>query len=364
MEQNNIYKAVFKVNHAGGSGSCFYLKDYNVFITNYHVVEGFHEVAIQDNDKNFHLAKVVLVNYTKDIALLTAEGDFSNIPAIKLSDDDLEKISIGQKINVAGYPFGMPFTVTEGTVSSPKQLINNNYYIQTDAAVNPGNSGGPMFNDKQELIAITVSKLNNADNMGFGIPISALKEILGRYDELDKTKFNVQCSSCDQFISEEVEYCPSCGEKFPENIFSVRGLTDLAVFCEDIIKEIGINPVLARLGYEYWKFHKGSSEIRMFVYQSAYLFCTSPINILPKKDLEPVLKYMLSDSIRPYQLGLSENQIYISYRVHISDIFTDHKEEIRKNIVNMAFKADELDNYLADTYGCEFSEYAKKDAID
>lgn len=362
MAHNNIFDAVYKVNHAGGSGSCFYLRDYNIFVTNYHVVEGFHEVGIQDNDKNSFLAKVVMVNPTRDIALLSAEGDFSTLPDIKLSDEI--EISIGQKINVAGYPYGMPFTVTEGTVSSPKQLMNNSYFIQTDAAVNPGNSGGPMFNDKQELIAITVSKIKDADNMGFGIPVKDLKAVLDQIAALDKTKFHVQCSSCDGFISEtKEEFCPSCGNKLPENVFTERGLTDLAVFCEEVIESIGINPILARQGYEYWKFYKGSSEIRMFVYQRSYLFCTSPINILPKKDLEPVLTYMLSDEVKPYQLGLDENQIYLSYRIYITDIFSDHKEEIKKNIGNLAVKADELDNFLYETYSCEFSEYSKKDAV-
>ena len=65
-------------------------------------------------------ARVVLVNPAKDIAFLKAEGDFSALPEIALSA--LDSVSIGQKINVAGYPFGMPFTVTEGTVSSPRDV--------------------------------------------------------------------------------------------------------------------------------------------------------------------------------------------------------------------------------------------------
>ena len=360
MEQN-IFKAVYKVNHAGGSGSCFYLKNYDLFVTNYHVVEGFREVALQDDNKNRFHARVVLVNPVRDIALLKADGDFSALPEIALSA--LDEVTIGQKINVAGYPFGMPFTVTEGTVSSPRQLLNDSYYIQTDAAVNPGNSGGPMFNDNSELVAITVSKLNNADNMGFGIPVSSLRELLDQIADLDTSVFNVQCNSCDEFISEEEEYCPSCGDKLPENVFQERSLTDLAVFCEEAIEAMGINPVLARVGYESWVFHKGSSEIRMFVYQRHYLFCTSPINVLPKKNLEPVLSYLLNAEVKPYQLGLDGNQIYISYRVHISDVFSEYGDEVKKNLTNLAFKADDLDNYLSDTFGCEFSEYAKKDAI-
>ncbi|MDR1680916.1 MAG: trypsin-like peptidase domain-containing protein [Prevotellaceae bacterium] len=358
MEKKNIYNAVYKVNHAGGSGSCFYLKKYNLFVTNYHVVEGFKKLAIKDNNKNPFPADVVLVNPKRDIALLAAQGDFSWLPDITLAD--LASVGIGQKINVAGYPFGMPFTVTEGTVSSPKQLMNNNYYIQTDAAVNPGNSGGPMFNENDELIAITVSKFNDADNTGFGIPVTALQEILAGIDGLDRSTFNVQCHGCDEFINTEEEFCPSCGEKMIENIFCERGLTDLAVFCEEAIGDLGIDPVLARVGNESWVFHQGSSEIRIFVYNRAYLICTSPINILPKKDLEAVLTYLVGADLSPYQLGIDGNQIFLSYRLHISDIFSDYRDEIKRNISRLALKADEQDNFLAEQYGCEFSEYAKQ----
>ena len=94
--------------------------------------------------------------------------NFSALPEILLAE---KEVTLGQKINVAGNPFGMPFTATEGTVSSPRQLMDDTYYIQTDAAVNPGNSGGPMFNLDGEVVAITTSKMSNEDNMGFGIPV-------------------------------------------------------------------------------------------------------------------------------------------------------------------------------------------------
>ena len=74
MDQN-IFQTVYKVNHAGGSGSCFYLKKHDLFVTNYHVVEGFRQVALEDNQKNRYLANIVLVNPILDIALLSAEGD-------------------------------------------------------------------------------------------------------------------------------------------------------------------------------------------------------------------------------------------------------------------------------------------------
>lgn len=98
MDQN-IFQTVYKVNHAGGSGSCFYLKKHDLFVTNYHVVEGFRQVALEDNQKNRYLANIVLVNPILDIALLSAEGDFTALPEISLA---CTEVTLGQKINVAG----------------------------------------------------------------------------------------------------------------------------------------------------------------------------------------------------------------------------------------------------------------------
>ena len=218
--EHNIYNLVFKVTHAGGSGSCFYLKSCNLFVTNYHVVEGFHSVALHDSNRNPYLARVVLVNAALDIALLSVDHDFSYLPDLTIAAED--SLGIGGKIRVAGYPYGMPFTVTEGTVSAPKQLMNGQYYIQTDAAVNPGNSGGPIFNDHDEIVGITVSKFTDADNMGFGIRVEALHKVLEATDGLDRNTFQVQCESCDELISEPDAYCPSCGEELPEGIFDER----------------------------------------------------------------------------------------------------------------------------------------------
>ena len=361
MEREKSYRTVFKVTHSGGSGSCFYLKRHDLFVTNYHVVEGYREVAIQDNGRNPHAARVVLVNPSLDIALLAAEGDFSALPEIRLAADN--SLTIGRKIYVAGYPYGMPFTTTEGTVSSPKQLMDGKYYIQTDAAVNPGNSGGPMFNEEGEVVGVTVSKFTQADNMGFGIRVEALRRLLETIDGLDRTRYQVQCGSCDTLIAdEEEEYCTSCGDKLPDGVFEVHEPSPLDRFVESAIERMGINPVLARDGYDSWLFHKGSSEIRIFVYEESYLFATSPINLLPRKEVEPVLDYMLSEDFGPYKLGIEGRQIYIAYRIHLSDITPESEEEIRRNLVNLALQADEMDNMLVERFGCEFSEYSKTDA--
>ncbi len=360
IDHKILSQVVFKVSTSQGSGTCFYLKNENIFVSNFHVVNGAHEVAIEDVNKNSFLAKVVMVNPQMDIAFLRAGETFENLP--ELSIDPTMQMNSGERIYVAGFPFGMPFTVTDGTVSAASQLMDGKYYLQTDAAVNPGNSGGPMFNAQGHVVAITTSKFTQADNMGFGIPVKQLAEELQSLKDIHNKDFTVKCSSCSTLIHEQTEYCSNCGNTIDSKLFDKAILTDLGVFCEKAIQDIGINPVLARAGYESWEFYKGSSLIRMFIYNHSYLYITSPINILPKQNLEPLFRYLLSAPVEPFKLGVYNSGIYVSYRIAIADVFSREADSFMQYIGQLAKKADDLDNYLTETFDCPMSEYAKKSA--
>ena len=198
--------------------------------------------------------------------------------------------------------------------------------------------------------------------MGFGVRVETLRTLLGTIDGIDRTCFHVQCGSCDELIAEEEEFCPSCGDKLPDGAFDEREQSPLGAFVERAIEAMGIDPVLARAGYDFWRFHKGSSLIRIFVYDNNYLFSTSPIVLLPKRDVEPVLEYLLTEEQGPYKMGIDGREIYIAYRIHLADIRPDSEEEILRNIAGLACRADELDNQMVERFGCEFSEHAKADA--
>lgn len=353
----DIFNGVFQVTHAGGTGSCFYLAAHDLFVTNYHVVEGFHQVAVRDQNHNAFLGKVVLVNSHVDLALIAVEEEFKGLPSIQLAEEGSAKI--GDKVRVAGFPFGMPFSVTEGTVSAPKQLMEGRHYLQVDAAVNPGNSGGPIFNEKGEVVAVTVSKFTDADNTGFGVRVEDLRAFLATIEDLDRDEFQVQCYSCDEIIVDEEEFCPSCGEKIGEEIYQERELSGFAEFCEEAIESLGIDPVIARKGNENWEFYCGSSLIKMFDYDDTYLFCLSMINLLPKKNVEPALEYILTQDLYPYKMGTDGREIFLLYRIHLADITAESAEEVQANLAGLAKKADELDNFMVEKFGCEFTQLSK-----
>jgi len=352
--ENSLDKLIYKVNTANGSGTCFGLLDNQVFITNYHVVQSFKQVCIEDDRKECHLAQVILIDPKQDIAVLRLTGKL-DMPQLQFCREELKR---GEQVFAAGFPYGMPLGITSGIVSSTNQILNNRSYLQVDAAINPGNSGGPLFNERGEVVGIITSKFSDADNMGFAMPVSELIETLNFVDPAS-AGFSVRCHSCDEMIRNRTKFCQSCGDQIDEHLFDDYELNKLSQFCESAITDIGINPVIARKGREFWEFHVGSALVRMFVWKQNYLCITSPLNKLPKKNLEPLLRYLLSNPVAPYSLGIFDNTIYISCRVALTDIDTIFKEEIRKNISAMLGKADDMDDYLADTFGCEKTHFSK-----
>ncbi len=349
-------KNIYKVITALGTGTGFYIRDKGMFISNYHVVAGSNEVALEDHNKQRYLAKVVCVNPESDIAFLKAKVPESSGPAIKLNP--AVEIKNTDKIYIHGYPFGLPYTVTEGIVSSAKQMMGQRYYLQTDAAVNPGNSGGPMLNTNGELLGITTLKFSEADNVGFGILHSDLSEELDEYNVKDEV-YHVKCNSCKTLIAEETEFCPNCGNTIDKSTFEEFELSHFATFVEDALRGLDMNPILARAGRDFWEFHQGSALIRIFVYQNEYLIASSPLNKLPSEKLEQLYTELLSRPLDNYMLGVTENHIYISYRVHLSDIFSSQADQIKKNLTELAVRADALDNYFLDKYGAEMAVEAK-----
>lgn len=343
--QDSIYKIVT----ADGTGTGFKIENSDYVITNYHVVQGCKKVAVETHGKDKHLAHVIMVNPDVDLAFLEVPTLKDKTGKIKLNQDvSVQNI---QKVYINGFPFGMPFTVTEGIISSVSQPMKSRQYIQTDAAVNPGNSGGPMLNTNGELIAVTTSKFSDADNVGFGIKHSDLLKELNDY-KFETSEFRVKCNSCDSYTNEEHKFCESCGATINVTAFEEYEKSDLAEFVEDALNILNLDPVMFRAGSDFWSFYEGSALIHIFVSNEKYLIATSPLNNLPKQNIKEALTYVCGDNFKPYMLGVRENTIYISYRVRISDIFGDDAHIVKSNLAKFAQKANDLDDFLENEFNC------------
>jgi S1-C subfamily serine protease len=168
------------------SGSGFFINNKGYFITNNHVVKGCKQSKITFKEESVD-AEVVATDQTLDLALLKAKVKPRNY--LNLSDDPPEKL---QKIYVAGYPFGKGLSddlkLTQGIISSVKGYGDNSNQIQIDAAINSGNSGGPIVDEDGDLVGVAVSGLNKskAEGIAFGIKSAAVKNFL----DVNKIKYS------------------------------------------------------------------------------------------------------------------------------------------------------------------------------
>jgi serine protease Do len=154
-------------------GSGFIVSSDGYLVTNAHVVDGADEVNVKLSDRREFKAKVVGTDKRTDVAVLKIEA--KDLPKVTIGDPD--KLKVGEWVVAIGKPFGLENTMTAGIVSAKgRDLPQENLvpYIQTDAAVNPGNSGGPLFNLKGEVVGINsliFSRTGGYMGLSFAIPI-------------------------------------------------------------------------------------------------------------------------------------------------------------------------------------------------
>jgi serine protease Do len=165
-----------------GQGSGFFISADGYAVTNNHVVDGADKVEVTTDDGKTHTAKVIGTDARTDIALIKVEGA-SNFPFAKLSDG---KPRIGDWVLAVGNPFGLGGTVTAGIVSANGRDIGNGPYddfIQIDAPVNKGNSGGPAFNTEGEVMGVNTaiySPSGGSVGIAFAIPASTVKSVVAQ----------------------------------------------------------------------------------------------------------------------------------------------------------------------------------------
>ncbi|HYK76596.1 MAG TPA: Do family serine endopeptidase [Daejeonella sp.] len=189
-----------------GSGSGVLISEDGYIVTNNHVVENADKINVTLPDKRSFDAKVIGRDANTDLALVKIDG--KNFPVVKLGNSD--EVQVGEWVLAVGYPFALNTTVTAGIVSAKGRsigILNQSdgsplngepqlntaieSFIQTDAAINRGNSGGALVNTKGELIGINAaiaSQTGNYEGYGFAIPINLAKKVLDDFKQFGTVK--------------------------------------------------------------------------------------------------------------------------------------------------------------------------------
>lgn len=165
-----------------GQGSGFIVSPDGYILTNTHVVDGVDEVTVKLSDRREFRAKVVGSDEKSDVALLKI--DARNLPTVTIGDP--ARLKVGEWVLAIGAPFGFENSVTAGIVSAKGRALPQESYtpfIQTDVAVNPGNSGGPLFNMRGEVVGINsqiISRSGGYMGLSFAIPIDVAMEVMAQ----------------------------------------------------------------------------------------------------------------------------------------------------------------------------------------
>lgn len=199
-----------------GMGSGFIVSEEGLILTNAHVVDGADEVTVKLTDQREFKAKVVGLDKLTDVAVLRIHA--GNLPVVRLGDPS--RTRVGEWVVAIGSPFGFENSVTAGIVSAKsRSLASDSYvpFIQTDVAVNPGNSGGPLLNLDGEVIGINsqiYSRSGGYQGVSFAIPINValnVQEQLLQHGKVRHGRLGVTIQEVSQSLAESFGLKSSAG---------------------------------------------------------------------------------------------------------------------------------------------------------
>jgi serine protease Do len=192
---------------AHGQGSGFIVSADGLILTNAHVVKDAAEVTVKLTDKREFKAKVVGIDAQTDVAVLRI--DAKGLPTVKLGKSD--DVRVGEWVVAIGSPFGFENSVSAGIVSAKGRALPDGTYvrfIQTDVAVNPGNSGGPLFNLRGEVIGINsqiYSRTGGYQGLSFAIPsdlVSKVQNQIVQYGKVNRGRIGITIQEVTQSLAE------------------------------------------------------------------------------------------------------------------------------------------------------------------
>jgi len=348
--------AIIQIATQAATGTGFYVREFDLIVTNDHVVGENAEVTIAGKLFPKTISRVWYTDRKHDLAFLEMPKELV-LPEVRLGR--YEDMKDGDRVMAIGHPYGLNYTVTQGVISKVDRIRDGLKFIQIDAAINPGNSGGPLVNQDGEVIGVNSFIIRGGDNLGFALPVNYLREALQLYLP-NKGQASTRCHSCGYLVTpaniDSAKYCPSCGTevKLPEMPERETEPVGVAKTIEEILKELGKDVKLAREGQNNWSVKEGTARIKIsynpenyFIAGDAYL-CQLPADPLK---IKPLYQWLLQENYRMNSLVLS----CVKQNIVLSNIIYDldmTKESGIESFQDLFKKADDYDDYLKKEFGC------------
>ena len=334
------------------TGTGFYLKNPGLIVTNHHVIEGNRQVIIEGARFKKQLVRVLFSDRKYDLAFLEAPGNAAELPEVQLGHT--KELRERDQVTAIGHPFGLKFSVKSGIVSGTRELMNDIPYIHVDAALNPGNSGGPLVDNDGDVVGVNTFIIRDGDNIGFSLPARFVQQTLEDFARTGSDNA-CRCTGCSNIVSEktvEKKFCSHCGGKveLPASVEEYTA-TGVSKTIESIIASTGYQIALSRCGPNAWEINHGSAKINITYHERTGLMTADAILCqLPKDNIKPLYEYLLRENYHNEALTLSLHEQDILLSLLIFDRYLNH--ETGMNMLQTLFeKADHYDNILVEQYG-------------
>ena len=274
-------------------GTGFYWHDAGLIVSNEHVVQGHKTVILNGYGCSDVLSRVLFTDPKYDLAFLELPLEHG----FEKAEICTETVRDGDEVLAIGHPLGLRYTATQGIVSRAERLHNDLHYIQIDAAINPGSSGGPLVNIDGCIVGVNTFIIRDSNNLGFALPAHYLLESFEAYKS-HKNKVGTRCAVCSNSVFEDTiedNYCPYCGTKitFFSNLEEYTP-TGIAAVIEQIISATGRDVRLTRRSSNAWKMREGSANITLnYDENTGHITAQSMLCLLPKQNIKTIYEFLL-----------------------------------------------------------------------
>lgn len=321
IKNNDDYFIVNEVNDAIEVGSGFLISEDGYIITNNHIIENADKIFVNYNNVNYQ-ANLIGEDYFQDIALLKIDVK-EKLPFLELKAN--LDIKIGEKVIVIGNPYNLGLSVSTGIISAVNRNIKGSEYtnlIQTDAHINKGNSGGPMFNMNGDVIGVNslIFSPNNGENIGIGFAIP-ITNIINTVKEIK------------EFGYVQRGWLGIVGVEIDKDIFKIlNSKRQTGILVKDVIEDspaykAGILPSDVIISYN----NKHIEDLNQLLYMIRNSSINSSVNILILRN-EKYIK--LKATIKDLPNNIKYNELDEKIKANSIELMDMYISQIDKNLIN------------------------------
>ncbi len=358
---DKVSRSVVGVRAGEADGSGWIATQQGLVVTNLHVVGfGGKAFVLYQGYTEEVPAKVIYADTRLDVAILLPEM-VPDLPPLPMADRP--EILAGTRVMAFGHPFGLEYTVTRGIVSAAERKLDDVIYVQHDAAISPGNSGGPLLDGRGLVLGINRIKLSNTQ-LNFAIAAWQIEKQLASFATGGALLAGIEpvytCPECDRDFDPKTGYrCKVCGAELPcfspiERVNVPNALSQGEHLVAELLKAIGYSPEELRFDTGVWCIKQSSGEVWIRLSDDGrFVDFASRLSSLPEANHEAFFRFLLTVNDRASahcKISLSRKTVMLSFTVSVAYL---DQNLIASRLSSLISLAHDLRGTLIETYGAK-----------